>query len=183
MKRLRRILFNTLTAISLLLAIATAGLWVRSVFAFDGFILTPDLPGDRSTTWGYHQSRGSFSLHQEVFTSRYRQGLPFFDSYHGSISDAERRLLPEGWGFSFSTLRPEGRMAQSRWEIWLPFWFPLVLFGLLPAVRIVMRVRHRKDVAEHRCPACGYDMRANPAKCSECGHEVAAKTPVDMQRS
>ena len=34
-KRLRRIMFNTLTAISLLLALATVGLWVRSLLAGD----------------------------------------------------------------------------------------------------------------------------------------------------
>ncbi len=58
-----------------------------------------------------------------------------------------------------------------------PHWFFVVLTGLLPAFWFAHR-RRLKRVAQHlrmnRCPACGYDLRATPARGPECGAVPAA---------
>ena len=54
MRRLRRILANVLTAASLLLCVAAAGLWVRSYFVVD--ILEVSIPG-------HHWSAGAIPGH------------------------------------------------------------------------------------------------------------------------
>ena len=45
----------------------------------------------------------------------------------------------------------------------------------LPMLVVRLRGRHRARAG--LCPGCGYDVRANSARCSECGHE--ASKPVN----
>jgi len=56
-------------------------------------------------------------------------------------------------------------------EIHLPYWFMLLAFGLIPAVSLIRCVRRRSDsqMLPGHCNTCGYDLRATPAQCPECG--------------
>jgi hypothetical protein len=56
----------------------------------------------------------------------------------------------------------------------LPWWMPLAFFASLISLQLVQLVRHWKD---HRflpghCSWCGYDLRASPQRCPECGANV-----------
>jgi hypothetical protein len=54
----------------------------------------------------------------------------------------------------------------------LPLWFLLVVSGILPAVGLVRRSgwwRKRSRVRRGLCVGCGYDLRASPGRCPECG--------------
>jgi hypothetical protein len=57
----------------------------------------------------------------------------------------------------------------------LPYWFlalvPLV-FTLLGARRIQQARRIRWRVEHGLCPRCGYDLRATPERCPECGQSA-----------
>jgi hypothetical protein len=59
------------------------------------------------------------------------------------------------------------------WTAWVPLWLIVALAAALPAGRLVAwgarRRRERRLRREVRCPACGYDLRATPDKCPECG--------------
>jgi hypothetical protein len=57
----------------------------------------------------------------------------------------------------------------------VPCWSAAVLFSLLPAVWIGAAYRRRRRLRRGCCPACGYDLRASPDRCPECGAVAPAK--------
>jgi hypothetical protein len=68
---------------------------------------------------------------------------------------------------------PHQRVRGQRLEIWAPLWaFPL-LFSVPPGGRLVSRLigwlRGGRRARSYRCVSCGYDLRATPEKCPECG--------------
>ena len=75
-------------------------------------------------------------------------------------------------GFTYG--RIDNAMLAARIVI-IPFWFLNLLFCLLPAIWLIKRLR-RKPKALNLCPTCGYDLRATPHRCPECG--TAAALPV-----
>ncbi|HZN67664.1 MAG TPA: hypothetical protein VFB66_20410, partial [Tepidisphaeraceae bacterium] len=54
-----------------------------------------------------------------------------------------------------------------------PLWPFVALFAVLPAAWLAARVTGRVRAARRRrrgfCPGCGYDLRATPGQCPECG--------------
>src|SRR4051794_30431501 len=65
-------------------------------------------------------------------------------------------------------------------QIIVPWWFLFLCVSLSPArvlVLLASRFRHWQEV-RHRgcCPRCGYDLRASPDRCPECGTPVSRET-------
>jgi hypothetical protein len=62
----------------------------------------------------------------------------------------------------------------------LPLWWLGVASLLLPAWRFTafwLRRHHRRRRTHGSfCPSCGYDLRATPDRCPECGRTVVSKT-------
>jgi hypothetical protein len=68
----------------------------------------------------------------------------------------------------------------------MPYWLPAMLFGCLPALaakRAVQRFLRRERSRAGRCRTCGYDLRASPDRCPECGTETSAADQRGNKRS
>jgi hypothetical protein len=51
----------------------------------------------------------------------------------------------------------------------IPLWLAIVITGAPPILWIIMRAIRRRKFAPGHCVRCGYDLRATPARCPECG--------------
>ena len=65
-------------------------------------------------------------------------------------------------GFSYR----RGYASAPGWSLEFPHWIVAALLALPPAV-LAYAGRRRPGVA--RCKQCGYDLRATPDRCPECG--------------
>lgn len=65
---------------------------------------------------------------------------------------------------------PSGTVIGNRSMVELSALWPLALAGILPTIKLAVLSYRRRTVnrSEH-CRQCGYDLRATPDRCPECG--------------
>lgn len=82
-----------------------------------------------------------------------------------------------GFGYSQSSLASARGWASPRSrDARLPLWLPLAIFGVLPTAKFLHWRKLRRRVARGQCPRCGYDLRASPDRCPECGWARTVKS-------
>ena len=78
-------------------------------------------------------------------------------------------------------------MPCESWEIGIPEWFLLTAPAILPAFWIYRRAKSRHISPPGLCLKCGYDLRATPNRCPECGtvplKNVAPSADLPMRPS
>jgi hypothetical protein len=187
MKRFGRWVFNTCTALSLLLCVVTAGLWMLSYWR------SLELQWTRRTTWSivdvYAVNGGLVILIKRVPPAR----QPYFSNYsRGPGITYETQAPFDPYSEPLPLRRPytDSRLAGVRYfrgedgegiyyrGVVLPFSGLTAIIGGMAALALV-RGRHiwmRQYRRTNRlCSVCGYDLRATPDRCPECG-AVPAKT-------
>jgi len=194
---MRRKLFNFAAVVSLILLLATAVAWPwsyvsRAAVGWGG-ASTRDGGGD-----GERARRVQLILEQGRFGVLYVASLdpepvagrPWYRS------DRHRAALYDAWAPYSSDWRQGGgrfpaltgftlgrhsdnAAPPTYWSHWviMPFWPVALACAPLPVVRLG-RVRSarraRRREAKGLCPACGYDLRASPSGCPECGMTAPA---------
>jgi len=164
---IRRQAFLIASAISLVLCMTSAGLWVRSRFIEDtlGFYG----PG-RATLLMSHSGMLVVErwlsvpepVKREFVLHRNRSGLLV-------VLDP-----PEHWwesiGFRLIIWNDPG--ASPLRAVTVPHALPVIIFATLPLAYLVSFHRQRSRRISGLCPSCGYDLRATPDRCPECGSVV-----------
>jgi hypothetical protein len=82
-----------------------------------------------------------------------------------------------GWGSFWAARSQESDPVWNLYHdyqaaVMVPHWFPILLSAVLPAAwatRRYRRAKARRRVRQNLCPICGYDLRATPGRCPECG--------------
>ena len=74
------------------------------------------------------------------------------------------------WRFQLFDVSPTGfRYDRSGPFIAAPFWLFALTAAALPGLQLFNKIKRRWRQARGRCANCGYDLRATPARCPECG--------------
>jgi hypothetical protein len=89
-------------------------------------------------------------------------------------------LVASHWqrlGFEFDSVG-QSVFSHSRreWLISFPHWIVVLLCAVLPVFRLWTPLRGRLRERANCCTTCGYDLRATPGRCPECGTLAPATT-------
>jgi hypothetical protein len=194
--RLFRILLNTATVLSLLLFAAVIALWVASYVRTDWFGYESSVAANHRQ-WGGNASSAGGAIWAEWWV-RYDPAAPINPSsafVHSTVEasratvDAQRRYVRSLGGFQFLGVivsrrdmdptpgarnpnpgaPPRPQASQTVHNLVLPWWLPTLLFGVPPLWRLERRRRLARRKAHGLCQHCGFDLRATPDRCPECG--------------
>jgi hypothetical protein len=187
MRRLLRILLNAATVLSLMLCLGTLVLWARSYWHLDRVTFTHDfVPGlpphpevaQRNRRHGWCDAaslNGRIAFRVELETAlAFGNGwvtVPLRDDPPLADVRLEHHLAQHAAGFGYAAVVAPFPFAG--WDepvvtrsLVLPHWFLAVVFAALP---IKWQLRRRRRAAPGLCSSCGYDLRATPDRCPECG--------------
>lgn len=194
---MKRRLFDTAAGVSLLMCIATAVLWAHSYRAND-FVSLAHASAERGSdpngnpAWHCSQWDVSGEANRGRLVVSYDLAEEWLNSGQSQV--------PRGFRLSYAADRRQAHyFAGHPWFEWsntfdgsvaggeIAMTFPLpalfLLTALLPAAALRRRLRTRRW-REPRCLVCGYDLRATPDRCPECGTaSLPASTPSPPARS
>jgi hypothetical protein len=163
----RRRLLNLLTALSLVLCVAALVLWARSYWVLDSagrvgrakVVCIDSLPG---------------ALHLGVTGPDAENEEPGPRPHYFYNGGRQGGVGPGGVMVGGKLVRFGGRIDARIGYGWIvvPHWFAALLLSALPLLRArgyQRSRRSRRRSSQGRCARCGYDLRATPDHCPECG--------------
>jgi hypothetical protein len=183
MRRLARHLFTLCSAVSLGLCIGVA--WFVAKSHPDGHVVG----------WTSRTLTPDFATSIDVVVSEYEGGVGVAFSWAKVPKEHEWELflavevphygfygllncrIPAPAMWSVTALGPPTVDGAAGKGVYLhsPRWFPLVVTAILPTLAIaafaVRRRRFRRRPGY--CVSCGYDLRASPDRCPECGRATS----------
>lgn len=171
----KRRLLNLLTTLSLLLFMAVCVLWVRSYWAFEQvrygrvpFAVSVNSQQGRckaewTTEWP-GLSYGLVTQHNPLRPTHRSAGSGYF------LRDCTVRVGSFGCGRkAWPVGSPPAGTPTLFTIVTAPHWALALVTAALPAVSLFRWYRSRRRPRAGLCTTCGYDLRATPDKCPECG--------------
>jgi hypothetical protein len=191
-RRIGRILIDVAAVVSLAVCLATTALWVRSVTVRDELVRIDRMPRGFTRWTRIISHRGVIAWGAEPPSRRIYEMLTIRAEawhYHRGFSMTNGPLPRElvwkpsrvqEYGFIFHAgeqpiLDAVGLSFAPDRVVALPHWSLVLSTALLPAFVGGRRYRGARRLRRGLCPACGYDRRATPDRCPECGAPAPAR--------
>jgi hypothetical protein len=188
-RHLARHLFTLCSAISLVLCVAMCVLWIRSLGYFEQMSVWHSrwVKADEAQTLYVGFSWYSNTLRLNVIRERFEPA--YFRGWSAPLMTEFRRSRPPGMRWFFAgenvtramngyfpgftaTSSPygSGPIPPGRsWVLAVRPWLPTLMAAVLPAIWLCRYAKARRARRTGLCPTCGYDLRASPERCPECG--------------
>ncbi len=176
----RRIL-AAFSIVSLLLCFATTALWVRSYWVSDYLLW-------RSHGWASRYiaaHRGSLDMMRaQSVPDEFQLGhVPIARAHSPHWSAVSPQFSALGFAcyadpdIHHGVIDHLGQRPIPLTEAIVPIWPFVLLMMVLPGVWLRRICSHRRRVRLGLCLTCGYDLRATPERCPECGTVVVSPLP------
>ena len=202
MRRLARRLLTLCSALSLVLCAAVCVLWVRSYSRADIFGYEfggPDPLGWRHSHRAIKTSNGYLRVWKFDEVNRFNVPTHPFTP----VSERTRwflktqplewrtyELRPRTWHFGIGWWDQHTRFPERQIDAWVlavPCWYLVVALSAIPAYWMAARLlqvrRRLRRAKSGSCIGCGYDLRASPDRCPECGAVREPPHNPPMQRT
>jgi hypothetical protein len=189
---MRRRLFTLAAGVSVVLCVGVCVLWIKSYQ--EGFRATYVQDGERRRVWLFRGQVGQDNVPEMRIwaewmadeSRRLERAVDHLASVPHALgtnrdvvgqvtADAQeaRREFDAAYG-AFSAVH---QAPPSSWSRSTRLAIPVAtgLLAIAPVAAIFQRMRRWRRTAQPRCLICGYDLRATPGRCPECGAVPAAK--------
>jgi hypothetical protein len=188
-RRLIRILGRIGVGVSLLLCLVTMSLWVRSYWKTEWWSRFPyDVRTHEYGQGWVHSGRGRTAL--ILWSFKIDDGLVRQMEARAAKGDFSGRWLrsnllltwPERqhWWERIVFVQVK-KNVRSGWGVGsgvmviVPYWVLVLVSAIGPGVWGIKWWERRRRFGEGRCQKCGYDVRASPERCPECGTEIGTR--------
>jgi hypothetical protein len=196
-KRVTRILLKGLTVLSAVLCVAMCVFWVRGRSGYDTVqwmydrwladgsaasnwvVLTSERRVWLNVSWGQVGPPTGQLVWGYYMNANDSGGRPRLRYYHGQYDPMHKLFLANGndgtsgWGPARwqggRRSRPKDGDDHRSIRIGMSHWVLAVVLAIAPARAVSRFVGRRRRRGLGLCAACGYDLRATPERCPECG--------------
>ena len=166
--------FNFASGVSLALCVATAVMWVRSAGRTEhlqwnrAWVPKPGVlelrllnirTGRGIAYVGWHVSRDSASNFQRGWN----------DLEYSQLTEAARANVHPFWQRRFGYDHVSMYAGSHSYIVAAPHAIWASVAAIPAAAAVAHRMRTRRRRGTRLCPTCGYDLRATPERCPECG--------------
>jgi hypothetical protein len=182
---MKRHLLNLFTVLSLLLCLAACVLWAmsyRGTYNWRAERVAGPAGDATHTLIDLGWQAGVFKAGRMVLWGRDEPESPWrfrVDRYPRSNSGLEDTRFGFEWVSKTWVYDPQRQARRRTDALRLPLWSVVLVSLALPGrwvVAAALRRRRKRLTALQRCPSCGYDLRATPDRCPECGTSASVST-------
>jgi hypothetical protein len=187
---------GTFAVLSLTLSLAMLALWVVSYYRLDVVsraIVDGAAHDGREREWFLYSNYGRlyYGHNDQRYRYTFDPNPPGRSGYGWNGGTPRANFLVgvadnQGWGFNFAGVGygvvtiPAKPTLDGSWAsrkhvgVLVPHWLMAAVFALGAVPGVVRWARHRRvarRIRTHHCATCGYDVRATPQRCPECGND------------
>jgi len=165
MKNFRRWVFNGIAALSLLLCVAAVALCFRSYFYWDSGPVPLSISSKHGL--GYDSVNGHFCISWQADVVNMDVAVSHTPASNEDLTQHAAWKAP-GLAYIRWDIPPTAPQIRFR-GVTVSYWLVAVIFLFPPALRGWEYIRRKRLATSGRCSVCGYDLRATPDRCPECG--------------
>jgi hypothetical protein len=166
---MKRRLFPLASGLSLLLCIALCVLWAMG-YSYMGSLNW--VRADGHFTWLMSEHGGLYLARGWQQGPRHAEQPEFFTLWLNVWRqpwEEEHGIPARRWmGVRAFTVHPPDHREPARVLV-VSDWLVALAAAVLPAMWVGRLLRRRRRAGTGRCLHCGYDLRASPERCPECG--------------